>query len=236
MKLSLTACYALAWRSFSKWWIPLCLISGIIIVFQIIPRVLVRSDMDDLSTTAREIVTAFSENDLQALEEMSAKMVAQTGTLMRKLITFGFCVFPFVALFTIALLMYANRAVKDRQEPNRPVSSVVYIALVHVVLAIGKLLAFLFFLFPGVYLYVRLLFVSLIMLEEKRGAGAAIKQSWQMTRGNFWILFLLVLVNTGIQLLLLPTVIGEIPATGFVNTARAAAFRMILEEGNYAKA
>ncbi len=78
--------------------------------------------------------------------------------------------------------------------------------------------------------------MSLIMLEEGAGARVPIKQSWQMTRGNFWELFLLVLMNTGIQLLALPTVIGEIPATGFVNTARAAAFRMILEEGNCAQA
>ncbi|MBU4128553.1 hypothetical protein KJ582_00365, partial [bacterium] len=58
--------------------------------------------------------------------------------------------------------------------------------------------------------------------------------SWQMTRGNFWELFLIVVINTGIQFLSLPTVIGTIPVTGFVNTARAAAFRMIWEEGNYA--
>jgi len=69
---------------------------------------------------------------------------------------------------------------------------------------------------------------------EKRRAGRN-KISWQMTNGNFWKLFLIVLMNTGSQLLALPTIIGAIPVTGFVNTARAAAFRMIWEEGSYAE-
>lgn len=232
MKLSVITCYALAWRSFSKWWISLCLLSGVIVVFQIAPRVLVRSDMSELRTTTTRFVIALSQSDLGKLEEMSAELAAQTGMLMRKLIRLGLYAFPLIALFTIALLMYANRAVKNRQEPNRPFFFLLYIALVHVVLAVGKLLALFFFVVPGIYLYIKLLFVSLVMLEEGSGALAAIRKSWRMTRGNFWELLLLVLMNAGVQLLVLPTVIGEIPATGFVNTARAAAFRMLLEEGH----
>ena len=200
MKLSVTTCYVLAWRSFSKWWISLCLISGIIVVFQIIPRVVVRTDVNELSTTAHRFMTALSQNDLRTLEEIFPELVAQTGRLMRKLIRFGFYVVPLVALFSVALLMYANRAVKNRQEPTTPLSSLLYIALVHVVLAIAKLLAVFFFVLPGVYLYIKLLFVSLIMLEERRGARVAIQESWQMTRGNFWELLLLVLMNAGVQL------------------------------------
>jgi hypothetical protein len=51
--------------------------------------------------------------------------------------------------------------------------------------------------------------------------------SWQMTDGNFWRLFLLMFMNTVIQTVSMPTIIGGIPATGFANTARAAAFRML---------
>ena len=235
MKFNVIGCYALAWKSFSKWWIPLCLISGIIVVFQIAPRVFVRKDMNELRITTRSFVTAFSENDLDRLEEISLKVTAQTGMLLRKLMRFGMYIFPLIALLTIILLMYANWAVKNRQEKRRPIYTLVYIAFIHVVLAIVKLLAFFFFFLPGAYLYIKLLFVSLIMLEEKKGAVAAIKSSWQMTSGNFWNLFLLMLMNTGIQLLALLTIIGAIPVTGFANTARAAAFRMILEEGSYAE-
>jgi len=231
MKLRVIGCYALAWKSFSKWWIPLCLISSIMLVFEVVPRIVVRTDVNELLSTARSLMTAFSENDLDKLDEITTKVTAQTGVLMRKLTTCGLYVFPLVALFTIILLMYANWAVKNRQEKRRPISTLVYIAFVHVMLAIVKLLAFFFFFPLGAYLYVKLLFVSLIMLEEKKTARAATRISWQMTTGNFWKLFLLVLMNTGIQLLALPTIIGEIPVTGFANTARAAAFRTLLGEG-----
>ncbi|MBA7630633.1 hypothetical protein ES703_38157 [subsurface metagenome] len=234
MKLNVIRCYALAWKSFSKWWIPLCLISGIIFVFEIVPRILVRADLSELKITARSSITAVLENDPAKLAEILPKVRVQTARLMRRLTRFGLYIFPFIALFTIILLMYANWAVKNRQERRRPLATLVYIAFVHVMLAIGKLLAFFFFFFLGAYLYVKLFFVSLIMLEGRKRAGAAIKISWQMTRGNFWELFLIVVMNTGIQFLSLPTVIGTIPATGFVNTARAAAFRMIWEEGSYA--
>ena len=234
MKINVIRCYALAWKSFSKWWIPLCLISGIIFVFEIIPRIVVRADINELKITARSFLTAVSENDPAKLEEISPKIKAQATRLMRKLARFGLYIFPFIALLTIILLMYANWAVKNRQETRRPLITLIYIALVHVMLAIGKLLAFFFFFFPGAYLYVKLFFVSLIMLEGRKGAAEAIKISWQMTRGNFWEIFLIVVMNSGIQFLSLPTVIGTIPVTGFANTARAAAFRMIWEEGNYA--
>jgi hypothetical protein len=236
MKLSIVACYALAWKSFSKWWISLCLISGGIFVFQIIPQVVVRPEVNELNATAQQLAGALLQNDMNALEEIVPRLAGQTGMLMRKTLRFGVYVFPLVALLTVALLMYANRAVKNRKEPNTPLLTLSYIALVHVVLAVGKLLAFFFFVLPGVYLYIKLLFVSLVMLEEKKSARAAIQQSWRLTRGNFWELLLLVLMNTGVQLLVLPTVIGEIPATGFVNTARAAAYRMIREEDHPAEA
>ena len=230
MKISIIGCYALAWRSFSKWWIPLCLISAIIVCFQIVPRLIVRADVNEFMITARTLITAIPENDLDKIEEISPKLAAQIAVVINKLIRFGLYAFPLIALLTVILLMYANWAVKNRHERRRPVAILVYIAFVHIMLAIGKLVAFFFFVLPGVYLYIKLLFVSLVMLEEKKGARAAIRISWQMTRGNFWKLFLLVLMNTVIQLLSLPTIIGAIPVTGFVNTARAVVFHMIRED------
>jgi hypothetical protein len=235
MKLSVIGCYGLAWRSFAKWWIPLCLISAIVVVFQVVPRLRLRADVDELKTTTRSLVTAVVENNQAELEKISPNMAAQAGVVMRKRALYALCIFPFVALLTVVLLMYANWAVKNKREERRSLPTLVYVAFVHVMLAIAKLLAFFLFFLPGAYLYIKLLFVSLIMLEEKKGARAAIRISWQMTTGNFSKLFLLVLGNTVIQLAALPTIIGEIPATGFANTARAAAFRMIWAEGDYAE-
>ena len=230
MKLNVAECYALAWRSFSKWWIPLCLISGVIFVFEIIPRILVRAEVNELTIQSRGVITAVLENDLDKVEEILPQITARAGLLIGKLVRLGLYVFPLIALFTIILLMYANRAVKDSRGLTKSFLFIVYVAVVHVVLAISKLLAFFFFFVPGVYVYIKLVFVSLIMLEERTGAWTAVRRSWLMTRGNFWELFLLILMNIGIQFLGVLTVLGAIPATGFANTARAAAFRMIWEE------
>ena len=100
MKLSVISCYALAWRSFSKWWMPICVISGIMVVLQVIPRIVVRADMTELEITARRLVTAVLEDDHVALEKIAPKVAAQTGLLTRRFTTYGLCLFPLVALLT----------------------------------------------------------------------------------------------------------------------------------------
>jgi hypothetical protein len=45
---SLKECYAVAWRAFKKWWIPLCLISGFILTFEIIPRIMTTAETAEL--------------------------------------------------------------------------------------------------------------------------------------------------------------------------------------------
>ena len=232
MKLSVAACYALAWRSFSKWWIPLCLISGGLTVFQFGPRILLHSDVKKLQATASTFMAAAMRNDVDDMPRISAEISAQAFLLAREFAKFTLYLLPLVALLTVILLMVANRAVGSRHGKGRSPGAVAYIALVHVVLVFVKLGAFLFLIVPGVYVYIKLLFVSLVMLEDNRGALAAVKASWRMTRGNFWRLFLLILMNTGLQVLATVTVVGLIPATGFANTARAAAFRMIREAMN----
>lgn len=231
MELNIGRCYSVAWKSFSKWWIPLCLISAIIFVFQVIPRLLLSEDLSAFLNTMGNYVSALSGKQSIQFDQVTTNLGAQAVILMGKFLKILPYICPFIALFTVILLMYANWAVKNRREARLPLFNLIYIVFVHVVLAVAKLMAFFLFFFPGVYLYIKLLFVSLSMLEGKKGAWEAIKISWRMTNGNFWKLFLLVVINTMIQFLGLATVIGLIPTTGFINTARASAFHMLWEEG-----
>ncbi|MCF7848162.1 MAG: hypothetical protein K9M45_04870 [Kiritimatiellales bacterium] len=223
---SLKACYAKAWKSFAKWWIPLCLISGILLVFEVGPRLMMRAEQQDVQARFAEMVRAMQQGDMNKIEAALLNTQQAMNRATKKLIKLTAYVFPFAALLTVILLMYSNAAVKDRRN-NRSPGKLVYIALVHIGLAVFKGIAFFFFILPGFYLYIKLLFVSLIMLEEDRGAQESIRASWQMTDGNFWNLFLLVFLNTALQMGSLPTIIGFIPATGFANTARAAAYHQL---------
>ena len=60
-------------------------------------------------------------------------------------------------------------------------------------------------LIPGLYFMVKLQFAKLLVVDKDLSAMDAIKTSWKMTDGNFWSLFLYVLVVIGINL------IGAIP-------------------------
>jgi len=194
------------------------------VVFKIVPRLMIDEDMNQLSVTMEQFAQAAMGDDLVAMDKASHSMMSQTFSLMWKVLKVAGPMLPFVALLTVLLLMYSNWAVRDRKSTKRPFLALAYISLVHVILACVKGVAFLFFVLPGVYIYVKTFFVSLIMLEHKKGAIAAIRISWKATDGHFWHLFFIIAINSLIQLVSAPTIIGLIPTTGFANTVRAAAY------------
>lgn len=233
VKLSVFRCFAHAWRSFAKWWIPLCLISGFIFVFNILPRLLVADDMGQwLEIIKGWFETVFTQNVGQ-IEQASAEVRDQSLQLLSNIVRFTLYFIPAVAILTVILLMYANWAAKNKKERRKPVHSIVYITVVNVLVATSIAVSLIFLVVPGIYLYIKLLFVALVMLEAKKGGIEAIRISWRMTSGNFWPLFALMALGALLQAALTITIIGVIPATGFVNTARAAAFRTLWEGGGY---
>ena len=168
MKINLIQCYQNAWTGFKKGWIILCLISGLIVAFELIPRLTVSSEWKELKTSTLTLLKAMNDGDMIKVEELTTGIQLQTARLMHNLFKWLIYLFPVVAVLTILLLMQANKAVKSGENKARPFQKLLFIALVHVILAILKLAAFLLLIIPGVYLYVKLLFVSLIMLKEDK--------------------------------------------------------------------
>ncbi len=228
--LSLKKCYSLSWKSFSKWWIPLCLISAVVLLFEIGPRILLHPETVALKQAFLEIVEVLETGTLEEVEVLLIEAQAESRAYTLKLSKLLLAALPFIALLSIILLTWANAAVKDRRNGTTP-RQLLHVTGVHLLLTLVKGIAFAFFILPGFYLYVRLLFVTLILLEEKEiGMMAAIRKSWAMTTGNFWSLLTLICVNGTFQFLVAPTVIGLIPVSGFANTARAAAYQMLKEK------
>ena len=228
---SIQQCYIIAWRSFKKWWIPLCLISSVILVFEIVPRIILSPETNAIKAFVIEsgstIISAMKTGDVATFDSVIIDFEEMLLAYAGKLATFSAIAFPFVALLTIILLTWANAAVKDSRDGNS-LGRTLYITVVHALLSAFKISAFFFCILPGFYIYVRLLFVSLILLEEKEcGVDEAIRRSWIMSRGNFWNLLALVVINAFCQVMVAPTIIGLVPVTGFVNTARAAAYQML---------
>ena len=228
--LSLKECYSLSWKSFSKWWIPLCLISAFILLFEIGPRILLHPETVALEQLLAEAVSVFTTGTLEEMESLIVQIQTASVTYTVKLSKMLLLALPFIALLSMILLTWANAAVKDCRNKNS-FRRMLTITGVHLLLAFVKGLAFALFILPGFYLYTRLFFVTLIMLEEKEvGMAEAIQKSWIMTRGSFWNLLALICLNGTLQLAVAPTLIGLIPATGFANTARAAAYQTLKEK------
>lgn len=227
--LSLKACYSKAWKSFAKWWIPICLIAGFLMVFEWIPKRFAKADSQAMQQTISEIVTAYGQGDLNRVEILVSDLNETLMAFALKLVTFSLYAAPFALLFTVLLLATSLMAVKNQRTRYAP-KRILVVALTHLVIAFVKVLLIFMILPLGMYVYVKLSFVSLLMLDNEQSPTAAVRESWRMTEGNFWPLFNLVLINGTLQFAMVPTVVGLIPATGFANTARAAAFTMLREE------
>lgn len=225
--ISVIDCYRSGWRAFAKWWIPICLISGIIFGFNILPRLMVSDDVSEVTTSLRELVEYAADQNTVGMERAWFQ-ISQTFTALGfKLAKWTGVAMPFVAVFTALLLIVANFAVKDEKE-KLSVAYTLYLAGVNVILAVVRVVPFFLFIVPGIYIYVKLFFVSLVMIECKCGAREAAVTSWRMTGGhNFWPLTILLMMNVGVNAVAGVTVIGLIPSVGFTNTAKAYAFQTL---------
>lgn len=89
---------------------------------------------------------------------------------------------------------------------------------------------------PGIFLTVRLLFVSVIAATEDVSFGEAFKRSWAITKGHFWELVLLILCSLGIIILgLCACCVGVIFAEVVTNFLFVSAYLTLKENVEYTK-
>ncbi|HEV7213761.1 MAG TPA: hypothetical protein VGP33_01455 [Chloroflexota bacterium] len=94
-----------------------------------------------------------------------------------------------------------------------------------VLTSICTTIAFILFVIPGIIVGIRLSFVPFLVVDEGYGPVAALRESWQRTRGFSWTIFgmeLLGVVISAVGVILL--VIGVIPAAMWVYLSFAALF------------
>ncbi len=197
-------------------------------IFNILPKVLLSKDVLALKAEGLTMTEAVMGGDARAMEEASLSMSDKTIEIMLKILPLMLYLLPILAILTVLLLLYSNWAVKGDKANRWPLIRIIYTAVFHLMLGVVKLVAFCMCFIPGVFVYVKLYFVPLIMLDENASPIFALRRSWELTRGNFWELLLLIFINSTYQLLAAPTIIGLIPATGYANTVRAAAYQRIL--------
>ena len=223
---SLMACYARAWKAFAKWWIPICLVASGLMVFELGPKHLAKAESSAISQSVAEVVSAIEQDDWVRVEELAAELNETLLSYAKTVATFTLYATPIVAVLTIVLLCMSIMAVKDRRIRYSP-WRILFVALVNTLLAVVKILLLFLFLPLGIYLYIKLYFVSLAMVDDQKNLSAALRQSWHLSTGHFWPLLGMVTLNSILQFAMVPTLIGLIPASGFATTSRAAAYAML---------
>ena len=91
-------------------------------------------------------------------------------------------------------------------------------AIVYGLIILG---GFILLIIPGIIFSIRFQYYSYLMVDKSLGPIEALKQSWRMTKGHTWNLFLLGillgLINLGGALLLLVGLLATIPTTMMAN-------------------
>ncbi|MFN3624860.1 MAG: DUF975 family protein [Hyphomicrobium sp.] len=98
----------------------------------------------------------------------------------------------------------------------------------HILTTIAVLLGLVAFIIPGVILGVGLSFVPYLVVERGLGPIEAIKESWRITKGHKWQLFLLLLALLGLNLLgFLALIVGIFVAVPISMIAFTHAYRTL---------
>jgi membrane-anchored glycerophosphoryl diester phosphodiesterase (GDPDase) len=97
---------------------------------------------------------------------------------------------------------------------------IILVALLSGLLVIAGLLAFII---PGLYLLSRLVFAWIIVIDKKTGVIEALNQSWDLTKGRAWIVFVTLFFGVLLGIISAVPVIGPI-----ISTALAIAYSVAL--------
>lgn len=194
------ACYAHAWEMFKRFWAPLLLVTGLVV----------------LVIAGGMIVQLAWERNPE-----SAPIGSAIGFAYSLLIANPFQVGAFYAFLKAA--RGERPHVDDLFVPFRQN----YLAAVFApfLTSVLSLFGLLLLIVPGIYVAVRLAFVPFLVVDEGLGPTAALAESWRRTEGRFWALLggaLLGLFAVWVGLIL--ALIGIIPAALWVGVAYATMY------------
>ena len=270
-KLSLVPCFQAALKSFSKWWLVLCLVAAVPCLYSLF---LVKADLKASLEETKEELQAFSEvmNDdsvdgmekiekLQAfLESYQAKKAENVKGKKSFVILAGLVIVTIV--LQVVLILCSKRATAKNDEEgkkdlNRGLARSLLLSLSYVVLAFVKLAPFAILFFPaaifvlilvfvspllalliillwflgGLWFYARWYFTDYIITETSANPFTALGESWELTKGNQFAVWVLVLTAFILHIPAFFTLgLSTIPTRSFDFTLRATAYRQLKGE------
>ena len=270
-KLSLVPCFKAALKSFSKWWLVLCLVASVPCLYSLF---LVKADLKESLEETKKELQAFSEvmNDdslggmekiekLQSfLESYQAKKAENVKGKKSFFILAGLVIVTIV--LQVVLILCSKRATAKNDEEgkkdlNRGLARSLLLSLSYIVLAFVKLAPFAILFFPaavivlilvfvspllallvlllwflgGLWFYARWYFTDYIITETSANPFTALGESWELTKGNQFAVWVLVLTAFILHIPAFFTLgLSTIPTRSFDFTLRATAYRQLKGE------
>ena len=267
-KLSRVPCFQAALKSFSKWWLVLCLVASVPCLYTLF---LVKSDFETSWRETKAELQEFSEimNDgsLEGMEKVEKLQNFLQEHQAKKKETFkgkkGFVILAGLVIVTIVLqvvlILCSKRATarddeEGRKDLNRGLARSLLLSLSYVILAFVKLAPFVVLFLPalivgivllfispllailvffawflgGLWFYARWYFTDYIITETSANPFTALGESWEITRGNQFAVWVLVLTAFILHIPALFTLgLSTIPTRSFDFTLRATAYRQL---------
>ena len=245
--LDIGACFREAWRGFKSWWIPLCLVATVLVALNSgwAVKWYFHEELPALQPYQQAGQTYFSEvlsdpgNAFAAADRMLQRIVdisdkPETARawqqIRRKVWRLLGVLFIIVSALHVIMVIMAKASVHTPQERTlrRDARRTALLTLSYAVMALVKILPFCCCILPGLFVYTKLYFSDFIITETSANPLRAMAQSWRMTEGNFWRVFLLLLITLLTHVMSLLTMgLAEIPGRPFEYTLRAAAYRQL---------
>ncbi|MDF1664357.1 MAG: hypothetical protein P1V97_21510, partial [Planctomycetota bacterium] len=110
--VDITECYKQAWRGFSRWWIPLCLVAFVAVAADLLPRFLAQQDVDQSSISADFIAMskALQNNNPQEVQRRMDSLKANTVKFVQAAARYTLYLLPIALPVAVMLIIFGMKA------------------------------------------------------------------------------------------------------------------------------
>ena len=247
-RINVSKAFKEAWKGFKGWWIPLCIVSSILLFSQSwLPKAVMENfpEFEVFDEYKREYknynrlldagyspkaAREFLFNRVKNISSKPETLESFQMLFFKMFILFGIVVFLVSILNVLIILMSKFSVSTDKGNIKDYTGKPFKLTPSYLLLTIIKLIPFMFFILPGFYFYVKLYFTGFIITEASANPFSAMKKSWKMTNGIFWQIFFIFIITLVIDIISGITVIGFIPGNSFKYTLRASLYKQALGE------
>ncbi len=150
-------------------------------------------------------------------------------------LAYAFLVIPVIRYGANLMFLHAVRGIRPQFETLIMgfKENYLYIVFANLLKTALLILGTMFCLVPGIIVACRLVFVSYLVMDKKLDPIVAVEESWRMTKGYGWTIFLMGIISFFIYIFgFILLFVGILPASMWVKSSFASMYEAVLIEKN----